>query len=173
LVGHVWRVLACLNGHLVDLVVNMTEVVLSEDDVGLARCIAEKRARDKEGYASTRRWCSDGQYHFHGILGELAYARHYLVDIDTSIAVDGDGGLDLKILGKRVDVKTSNYAPPILKLNSIREFKCDLLALARRVEDNRIQLCGFTDISNMLLHGYVHDFGHGARICIDPPHLFF
>ena len=149
-------------------------VILTDDEVFAAKSLADSRGAGKEAYASTNRWTADaGAYHYHGILGEMAYAKQYNVEIDLSVSVDGDGGFDLTILGMTVDVKTSNYNPPILKLNSIRDFESDLMALALRHDDRHIELCGFTDAKNLLKKFYTRDFGNGARVCLDAEHLFF
>ena len=149
-------------------------VKLTDEDVSNAKRLADGRGADKEVYASTNRWTKEpGVYHFHGLLGEMAYAKHYKVDIDWSINALGDGGIDLIILGKSVNVKTTIYRPPILKINEFAEFTADLLALALRVSDDSIKLFGFTDFHDLSSKHYKKDFGHGERICLDCEDLSF
>ena len=148
-------------------------VRLSDEEVQKTKHIADLRSVPKEHCASTRRWEKSGNYHFHGMLGEVAYAKHYNVSHDEIARPNGDDGYDLSILGKTVDCKCVNYDPPILKLTSLKDFKCDLMALARRVDDNNIELCGFIDLPTFLQKCYSRDFGHGKRACVDESALFF
>lgn len=146
-------------------------VTLTDEEVEFAAGVAVQRGEPKESYDSTRRWTDN--YHFYGVLGELAYAKHYRVDMDCRVFVDGDGGADLVILGYEVDVKTTNYDPPILKLNSCKDFKADLLALAYRESDTKIHLFGFTNLRNMIMNGFSRDFGNGPRWCLAHENLTF
>ena len=152
---------------------NWFRIDLRPHDVVLARDIAFRRSEGKEEYASTRRWCSGGNYHYHGVLGEMAYSKHYGVPLDTSVDAMGDCGTDLVILGRTVDVKTANYNPPILKVNSLRDIRSDLVALAYREDDRKIWLCGFSNRDTWMSHFYTEDFGHGKRVCLKHTHLFF
>ena len=148
-------------------------VELTEEEVARVKGWAEARGGPKESWGTTMRWQKDGNYHFHGMLGEYAYAKHYNVAVDTEVTYLGDGGIDLKVLGQTVDVKTVNYDPAILKLNSIRDFNSDMMALALRNTDNEIYLCGFTDLRHAIQQCYSRDFGHGKRLCLDEGHLYF
>lgn len=149
-------------------------VSLTEEEIGLARKLADGRSKPKENYESTRHYTDDEDEHFHGVLGEMAYAKHYGVELDDSCSVLGDNGIDMTILGYTVDVKTVNlYDPPILKLYSLHDWKANLYALARRVENSVIELCGFTNAETMCRHFVVRDFGKGKRVCLEEKWLFF
>lgn len=148
-------------------------VQLTDDEVASVRQWAAARGNPKESWSTTMRWAKGGDYHFLGLLGEMAYAKHYSVPLDTEVLDLGDGGIDLCILGQTVDVKTSTNPDPILKLNSIKDFKAEMMALALKVSDNTVDLCGFCDLRSMIRHGYKRDFGHGPRVCLDEQFLYF
>lgn len=146
-------------------------VELSPEDMALAKEIASKRDGQKKGYSSSAYWNKSS--HYCGILGEIAYARHYGVPVDSNLDPLGDDGFDLRILGLSIDVKTTKYSPPILKINSMDDMKSDMLALALVQGGCFIELCGFCDRERLKSRGYKHDFGYGERLCINQSDLFF
>lgn len=128
--------------------------------------------RDKPSFKSSSYW-GDGNAHLNGILGEVAYAKHYNVPYDISVTPTGDGGADLCILGRTVDVKAATYNPPILKICSMGEWTADLLALAYIENMDNIWLYGFADRNTFKEHSYVRNFGWGDRLCLDHQWLWF
>ena len=95
------------------------KVKLTNKEVELARSLAvardEKKSRFGAGrYAEcSKKTGSSENSHFYGLLGEIAVAKHFNVEIDKRIfSTHGDDGVDLVLeepdLGN-VQVKTTTY----------------------------------------------------------------
>ena len=148
------------------------KVELDEEDVALAYTIGMQRQDKKKNWKSTAKPKRNSDLiHVHGMMGEIAAAKLFGAELDLSYKVHGDDGWDFELGGKKYDVKTINYDPPILKLNHIKDFLADYIVVCLRVSDSEICVCGIVDKRTFLQHYYKKEFGYGSRYCVNEKHL--
>ena len=129
------------------------KVKLTNKEVELARSLAvardEKKVRFGAGrYAEcSKKTGSSENSHFYGLLGEIAVAKHFKVEIDKRIfATHGDDGVDLVLedpdLGN-VQVKTTTYTKdPFLRVPMGKQKDKD------KLKDIDSYICCCIDVKN-------------------------
>jgi hypothetical protein len=75
---------------------------------------AHRRQAQKRGFKSGRHWNADTD--FVGLCGEVVFAVQNGLEVDWSLRLDGDGGVDFIVDGETVNVKATPYwRDPYLK----------------------------------------------------------
>ena len=93
-------------------------------------------------------WHGSRQDHLTGLLGEDALA-HYLGikdELDVEVYADGgDGGVDLRFNGARIDVKTveRHRSKPALTLDAYKPLSADYYVLVSRIGVTDFRLIGY------------------------------
>lgn len=152
--------------------------------VAQARVLYKQRAGTVDRRISRKK--TSEQIHLEGLLAEYAAGITLGVDPSLTILANGDGGSGDLILpdGKTVSVKYSGWigGPFCLRSADINHFKDDygVLTWAMAAGSDRtladtierlskgIIVVGYTDRSTLQDRAYVHNFGYGDRLCIDP-----
>jgi hypothetical protein len=111
-------------------------------DMGLAR----NGIKERNGVA-TRRYddlSSDSAVHIVGAMGEIAVARLFGVEPDTSVHLGGDPGYDLVCRGSTWDVKTRRgINRDLLIYPDMSDFRADYCALCWLVKPGVIWIVGY------------------------------
>tara|TARA_R110000868_G_scaffold236522_1_gene490547 strand:- start:510 stop:899 length:390 start_codon:yes stop_codon:yes gene_type:complete len=104
--------------------------------------------------------------------GEIAVSKLFGFPIDESIALGGDDGApDIYIGEYRAEIKSCKYSPPIIKLDTLMEFRSDLVVvcycppIGSRFE-SRIEVWGCVSRVRFLKMYSQQDFGHGERVVL-------
>jgi len=158
----------------------MPDIILNREDIREAVEIAHGRNAPKAAagikpafVGSTSTY--DG--HITGVLAELATAKYYGVEIDKSFYANrGDGHQpDIQFNGWGIEIKSTQYNPPILKFNQLRDFNSDVALLCyvdrqqmkvTSGEKTTIKLAGVVSRNKFLNTFYLKNFGHGDRYCL-------
>jgi|TARA_R110000824_G_scaffold180900_6_gene361511 hypothetical protein len=123
--------------------------------------LSEARENQKGGFESTRNW-ADGSTHFLGLAGELTVSLESGVPMDVELLIEGDGGTDFLVEGRRCDIKTSTYwEDPHLRLPPDVERRADIYILVSVNERLQSRVCGWATAAEMDEAELV-DYGRGA-----------
>jgi hypothetical protein len=151
-------------------------VMLTEGEMERARRVADIRNSKNNCVPNYRedRKTSDWDMHFLGVRGEMAVCKLFNFPLDEHFSFGGDNGSpDLYICGDmvRVQVKTAKWEPPILKLNSVDEFLCDIAILCSLVDKNRraqsvVGIWGYISRVAFQHRFKIHDFQYGPRATV-------
>ena len=96
-----------------------------------------------------RSWNAYGTADNHalGVLGEGCYAKYRgsIHSVDTALYERGDGGVDLDIHGRTVDVKTAGrrYSDPELIVDDYQKLRADYYVLVHRLGKMHFRLVGY------------------------------
>lgn len=158
----------------------MKEIILNNSEIKALQELASWRCEGKTHLKTKSLMCSgrnggsdyDKSFegHYMGIVGEFAVARELNGYFDVMPKPKGDkhsADIVIGVDGKmRISVKTTKYAPPILKLNSLNEIK----------DASHISLCHFKEPKltiywvktkeKFMKNMYKKDFGYGERFCL-------
>ena len=89
--------------------------------------VAAQRTRIHLSHTSTRPLSPD--YDYVGVAGEVAFAKEFGLEVDTTARPEGDGGVDFTLSnGLTVDVKT--YRKPYHLLREVGKHHAHILVLA-------------------------------------------
>lgn len=81
--------------------------------------------------------------HFHGVVGEYAFSKHYGIDIDDEFYHGGDSGGDFEVGGQTVDIKLAvGVSHPYLLEKEYKEPK-DVYVLCHANPDRTITILGW------------------------------
>jgi len=99
-------------------------------------------------------------YDYVGVAGEIAFAREFGLEVDTTARPEGDGGVDFTLSnGLTVDVKT--YRKPYHLLREVNKPHADILVLAGFSDSTgEAHLIGWEWDSEMVKCP-TRDFGYG------------
>ncbi|MDH7506220.1 MAG: hypothetical protein QHH15_00330 [Candidatus Thermoplasmatota archaeon] len=152
---------------------------LTGHDLELAEELAWQRHNKNEGVHDKRitenmtSWKID----FLGLLGELAVATYFNLDVDkTHYPEGGDGGSDFSINGRRVDVKYTNRIDyPLLMFPKMSKFRADIAILTHQVVRNcrhKVGIVGWIDKKHFSKIKKHTDFGYGDTLYVYNSKLF-
>jgi hypothetical protein len=124
---------------------------------------AAQRDGQKRGFASSRYWNQES--HFLGLLGEYVYGHVSRQEVNLTLDVTGDGGLDFP----GIDVKaTRYYTKPYLKHPATSNRWPPFFVLVAINVDARLgRYCGHIAGHALQKHGTLRDFGHGPQRTMD------
>lgn len=91
-------------------------------------------------------WAGNTRNHYLGLLGEDALAQFFGVPegLDTEVYADGgDGGVDLRVNGATIDVKTARRENPSLTVDVYEQLTADYYVLASQLGERTIRLIGY------------------------------
>lgn len=123
-------------------------VELTKREYRIGQHIAAARALSyKTDVSETFGDLDDGEAHLTGVLGEMAVCKALRAEMDDKIYVCGDPGHDLRISGKRADVKATatDKSLPDLLVPVDQDPDADLYILAHQLDDRMIRLLGWVD----------------------------
>ena len=84
------------------------------------------------------------------------------------ISPSGDGDEPDLYWGRRsVEVKTTKYSPPILKLDKLTDFVTDVLVLCYLAEESVIDVMGWVSKSDFFDKHRGRNFGYGERAIME------
>lgn len=154
-------------------------VDLTGHDLELCEKLANQR-HEKNKEVTDRRITqsmSSWEIDFLGLLGEVAVAKYFELEVDKNHYPDGgDGGSDFSINGKRVDVKyTNRIYEPILMFPNINKFRSDIAILTHQVEyhcRHKVGIAGWIDKKHFDRIKKTTDFGYGDTIYVTDSKLF-
>ena len=158
----------------------MVDIILNREEIMEAVEIAHGRDAPKVAAGIKPTFgpgTSNYDGHLTGALAELAAAKYYGVEIDkTFYAESGDGHQpDIQFNGWGIEIKSTQYAPPILKFNQLRDFNSDVALLcfvdrqqmkATAGEQITVNLAGIVSRNKFLNTFYMKSFGYGDRYCM-------
>jgi len=134
--------------------------------------LARERCAPKVDYESCRVWGEDVyQDETVGVMGELAAGAYFGEDIMEWSSPTGDDGVDLWLGGTiGVDVKTGSKPGYRFALNQPDpgEFIADVGVMAWLVEEQSIELAGWTTKIHFFDNCQLMDFGYGPRLVLEP-----
>ncbi len=151
----------------------------------LIKCYKVARARDAIKLPHTNRQVSSRpgwEIHFDGLRSEAGLGEYVQRPelVSYSVEMTGDGGKDIDLYGKRLQVKASIYHPPYLRFDKhgSQRFSSDIAVLAVvplygdepgwRTHHSWVDLIGWITRDEFFQHARPHDFGHGERLIVDP-----
>lgn len=158
----------------------MKEFYLTNQEIESLKILTTWRCRGKTHLKTKSLMCSgrkDGsdydksfEGHYMGIAGEFVVARHLNGYFDVMPKPKGDKhsadvvtGIDGKL---RISVKTTKYAPPILKLNSLNEIKDATHVALCHFQEPKVTIHWIKSKKNFINNMYEQDFGYGKRLCL-------
>lgn len=103
-----------------------------------------------------------------GVAGEFAVAKYFGIPMDTSVSLNGDGGIqDLNLDEWSVQVKTSGYTgrDGYMIYDTKEEIKA-LINILVVVKDRSYEIVGFLSKKDVLDSLVNKNFGHGDRVCV-------
>jgi hypothetical protein len=108
-----------------------------------------------------------------GLLGEYAAAAYLRCLFDDTIHTGGDGGIDLKVGDKTVQVKTSFYRNGriIYNLNALLVADYTVLAYCDN-SSGIVELSGWINKTDLIKHRTKMNLGHGMRYVIERKYLY-
>ena len=118
---------------------------------------------------------SDFSIHYAGMLGEFAISKALGIPVRTDITVGGDGSVDMIYKGQTIQIKTSTHSttpePRYIIFNSHDDFSTDWAISCSIQSPCVVRIHGFVSKKKFLRHVVTHDFGYGARFCLDEKNL--
>jgi hypothetical protein len=132
-------------------------VTLSADTLQRISAIAAYRQEQKRKRGQINQKISkssDLEIEICGLRGEFSVAQYY--NIEPNLMTEADGGVDLIINGKTVDVKYTKYGDGDLVFTSRSHFKADIAILAVEETATRIELKGWIDRKRFLAECLYH-----------------
>lgn len=126
----------------------MIIVKLTPEEVAQARGVGQQRNAAKRGLRGNRfcRRYDDEQVHIIGVLGEMAVAKRFGLVPGFHALPGGDGGYDLVINNKTLEVKTRNGPnADLLVYADMADFTADRCVLCWRFTDDMIGIVGHID----------------------------
>ena len=95
-----------------------------------------------------------------GLIGERAFAERYGLDLDLSVTIRGDRGIDFRCPRATVDVKTSRRGDYLLV--PVGRVHADVYVLAHLIGTDEARLLGWMDAATIKTLP-TRDFGYGVR----------
>ena len=147
-------------------------MIFQFDAVQLAPLIglAESRNTFKAGARAKNRKIADNQSAFEvmlsGLMGEFAVSRVLKVPFNSAHHLGGDGGSDLNIKGKRVQIKTSKTDSLIFNRDD-RRLKADVCVLVQTLGPSRVEIHGWCTRGEFYSQCQERDFGYGMRDVVE------
>ncbi len=146
-------------------------VFLEPREQVLAKRLADRRlgskyvkVNEKSYTRNTTPWES----HYIGLQGEIAVGKLLRYPIGEFISPSGDGDEPDLYWGRRsVEVKTTKYSPPILKLDKLTNFVTDVLVLCYVAEESVIDVMGWVSKSDFFDKHRGRNFGYGERAIME------
>ena len=157
---------------LLDLKKKTHSICLNAFELPYLCMVAERRNCIKAPYNVPNKKCdhqSDFSVNLHGVMGEYAAAKYLELQIDHSLALEGDDKVsDLRVKDKTIQVKTSmgRRDHPHLFFNQIELFKADYALLAVVKSATEITLAGWITKDEFVEKCFKQNFGYGDRICV-------
>lgn len=149
-------------------------VFLTEQELEVATRIADVRNAKNGKVPNFRvtRATSDWSIHFAGVRAEIACCKFFGFPLDQHETWDGDSGApDLYYADHRLEVKAATHWPPILKLNTLPDFKSDVIILCytptEAKEIGNIFMAGAVSRQKFCRDHYVRNFSYGERVCMN------
>ncbi|HEY1861515.1 MAG TPA: hypothetical protein VGG61_14235 [Gemmataceae bacterium] len=142
---------------------------LTEAEVEATKRFAAWRNDPKIGRVPNYRICDEDDFKLHlvGVRSEYAVSKYCRVPFNLFIDLGGDNNAPDLWVGKRsVQVKCALYEPPILKFNSLEEFRQDLAVLTTAPAENEIKLYGWITRQGFQARYKTKDFGYGLRCTV-------
>jgi hypothetical protein len=158
----------------------MVDIILNREEIMEAVEIAHGRDAPKVAAGikpSFGPGISNYDGHITGALAELAAAKYYGVEVDNKFyGESGDGHQpDITFNGWGIEIKSTQYDPPILKFNQLLDFNSDIALLchvdrqqmkATAGEQITVNLAGVVSRNKFLNTCYRKSFGYGDRYCM-------
>lgn len=129
--------------------------------------VARVRNNGKIGVVPSRkvdRNRDDLEINFIGVIAEKAVASLLGTHIDRAERM-GDGGVDLAVGGKTIQVKFNTYANGDLYFNSLTDFAADIGVLVVPHRE-KLKVVGWIEREEFRERATVRDFGYGERVCV-------
>ena len=146
-------------------------VFLEPREQTLAKRLADRRLGSKYvpvGDKSYTRNTTPWESHYIGLQGEIAVGKLLRYPIGEFISPSGDGDEPDLFWGRRsVEVKTTKYSPPILKLDKLTDFVTDVLVLCYVAEESVIDIMGWVSKSDFFDKHRGRNFGYGERAIME------
>ena len=146
-------------------------VFLEPREQVLAKRLADRRLGSKYvkvGEKSYTRNTTPWESHYIGLQGEIAVGKLLRYPIGEFISPSGDGDEPDLFWGRRsVEVKTTKYSPPILKLDKLTDFVTDVLVLCYLAEESVIDVMGWVSKSDFFDKHSSRNFGYGERAIVE------
>ena len=146
-------------------------VLLEPREQVLAKRLADRRLGSKYvpvGEKSYTRNTSPWMSHYLGLQGEIAVSKLVEFPIGEFISPSGDGDEPDLYWGRRsVEVKSTKYAPPILKLDKLTDFVTDVCILCHIAEESVIDVYGWISRDEFFSCHKMQDFGYGGRATVE------
>jgi len=151
-------------------VIDIETIMLTEAEMEMARRLAFQRNDSKKNlkgdYNMTGR--DQEQSHFDGVRAEIAACKRFNYPVDTGIYIGGDDGRpDLYVGNYSVEVKAATYKPPILKFNTLTDFKSDVAILALVYNTDKmksvVELWGCVGKHKFYKEHKIENYGYGPR----------
>ena len=105
------------------------------------------------------------EIHYIGALGEFAVAKATKSKVDWEVRHGSDGGVDLIVNGKPVQVKTFRYQGPDKQfyLDTKEQFITEVCYMCRIVSPCQVEVVGTIDRATFLAEATCRDYGYGMR----------
>jgi len=151
-------------------------IELSKDDLQEIDRIAHLR-NDTKKEAWNRRYCqktSDFDMNVIGLKGEMAFSKIFAVQIDDTVRLSGDNGLDFTLDDQTFQVKSTKYRGGYLYFNSLRDFKTNYAVVTYPFEkDGRtfVEVGGFVSRKKFCEDHKIVNFGYGDRCALEKEDL--
>tara|TARA_R100000742_G_C4262696_1_gene80530 strand:+ start:248 stop:745 length:498 start_codon:yes stop_codon:yes gene_type:complete len=152
-------------------------IQLTPEDLEEIDRIAHIR-NDTKKQAWNRRFCQktdDLEMNIIGLKGEMAFSKLFNAEIDDSVQLSGDNGLDFTLKGRTYQIKATKYRGGALYFNSLKDFKTDFAMVTYPFEDSMgscVEIGGFTTRKVFKERHSVTNYGYGDRVAMQKKDLY-
>jgi hypothetical protein len=162
-------------GEAMDVQLDAHDLILAAHHAGIIEGVKSLQLGRGEVKNNKISGHSDFAIHYVGMLGEIAVSKVLGARLRTNITVGGDGNLDMIYHGQSLQIKTSTHAntpvPRFIIFNSLEEFSTDWAVSCSIQSPCLVRIHGFVSRKKFAAHLMKHDFGYGARFCLDEKHM--